>query len=97
MHTFFPTLVKKLPENSLVIFDADAIYYLSQYPELYNTLRKHEAILTPNWKELKLIRQDVDIPIEKILKKNKLREGEEIREIDYNTEHLGFTLLIKGK
>ena len=66
-------MVKKLPENSLVIFDADGIYYLSQYPELYHVLRKHRAILTPNWKELQLIRKDMDIPIEKILKKNQLK------------------------
>ena len=50
MHTFFPSLIKRLPENTLVVFDADAIYYLSQHPELFRVLRKHRAILTPNWK-----------------------------------------------
>jgi NAD(P)H-hydrate repair Nnr-like enzyme with NAD(P)H-hydrate dehydratase domain len=32
MSQFFPILVKNLPEGCLVIFDADAIYFLSQHP-----------------------------------------------------------------
>lgn len=34
MNAFFPTLIKSLPDNSLVVFDADGIYFLSQHPEI---------------------------------------------------------------
>ena len=32
MNSFFPLLVKNLPEGCLTIFDADGIYFLSQHP-----------------------------------------------------------------
>ena len=31
MHDFFPLLVRNLPANSTVVFDADGIYYLCQH------------------------------------------------------------------
>ena len=96
MHTFFPSLIKRLPENSLVVFDADAIYYLSQHPELFKVLSKHRAILTPNWKQLALLRKHIDLPIEKIREKYTLKDNEEILELDIDNKNLEFTVIVKG-
>lgn len=32
---FFPKLVKNLPSNQTVVFNADAIYHLNNHPYLY--------------------------------------------------------------
>ena len=34
MNTFFPLLVKSFPSNTIVVFDADALYFLCQHPNL---------------------------------------------------------------
>jgi ATP-dependent NAD(P)H-hydrate dehydratase len=36
MNNFFPIMVKAIPDNCVVIFDADGIYYLCQYPFLFD-------------------------------------------------------------
>ena len=48
MHIFFPLLIKNLPEDSFVVFDADGIYFLSQHPDLLPELKRFKAVLTPN-------------------------------------------------
>ncbi|MCB0369548.1 MAG: hypothetical protein KDD45_08895 [Bdellovibrionales bacterium] len=35
MQHFFPRMVKGLPNDCIAVFDADGIYYLCQYPELF--------------------------------------------------------------
>lgn len=34
MNQFFPILIRSLPEECLVVLDADGIYFLSQHPSL---------------------------------------------------------------
>ena len=48
MQEFFPLLVKSIAKNKVVVFDADGIYYLSQHPELFASIKDYKAILTPN-------------------------------------------------
>lgn len=51
MESFFPKLIREINHNTLLILDADAIYYLSQNPDLYEELeKKGRVILTPNHK-----------------------------------------------
>jgi NAD(P)H-hydrate repair Nnr-like enzyme with NAD(P)H-hydrate dehydratase domain len=51
MKSFFPKLVRNFKKDALIVFDADGIFLLSQYPDLLNELTKHHrVILTPNHK-----------------------------------------------
>lgn len=51
MDTFFPKLVRNFNHDSLIVFDADGIYYLCQNPDLFEDLGRHyKVILTPNRK-----------------------------------------------
>jgi ATP-dependent NAD(P)H-hydrate dehydratase len=56
MKEFFPILIKNLPEGSLVVLDADAIYFLSKHPELLPELKRLRTILTPNAREMTFLR-----------------------------------------
>jgi len=68
MQEFFPILVKNLPDDCLVVFDADAIYYLCLYPHLFEELKRIRAILTPNHRELAFLQKHFKIDPEYILK-----------------------------
>ena len=83
-------------KGSTIIFDADAIYYLSQHPHLFSILKDYKVILTPNWKELALLRKYIDIPVEEILNKNPLPPNQSIIEIDVPHKY-DFSMVIKGK
>lgn len=48
MHKFFPKLIEAFPESTTIVFDADALYFLCQYPQLFKKLSSLKAILTPN-------------------------------------------------
>lgn len=61
MNEFFPILIKNLPEGSLTVFDADGIYFLSKHPELLSELKRFKTILTPNAREVTLLRKIMDI------------------------------------
>ncbi|XP_031472743.1 uncharacterized protein LOC116245224 [Nymphaea colorata] len=50
MQEFLPLLIKNLPDNAVVIFDADGIYYLCHYPHLFDELARFRTILTPNYR-----------------------------------------------
>lgn len=50
MHKFFPLLVKNIGKEKVVVFDADGIFYLTQYPELFEYLKDCKTIITPNKK-----------------------------------------------
>jgi NAD(P)H-hydrate repair Nnr-like enzyme with NAD(P)H-hydrate dehydratase domain len=76
MNEFFPKLVKKLPSHSVVVFDADGIYYLCQHPELFEELSRLKAIITPNKKELQMIEKALKIEIEPTVKKITAIEGQ---------------------
>ena len=48
MHEFFPKLIEAFPESTTIVFDADALYFLCQHPQLFKKLSSLKAILTPN-------------------------------------------------
>lgn len=48
MEQFFPLLLRGFPKNSLLVLDADAIYYLCKNPDLFHLLKDYRSILTPN-------------------------------------------------
>ena len=56
MHAFFPELIKHIGRNKIVIFDADGIYYLAQYPETFKHLKNCKTIITPNNKEMSFLK-----------------------------------------
>ena len=60
---FFPKFIRKFKKRTLFTFDADGIYYLCRHPDLFDVLKNHQAILTPNHKELNLIQKTKDIKI----------------------------------
>lgn len=95
MQQFFPLLVKNIGLNKPVIFDADGLYYLSMQPELFEFLKEHKTILTPNFKELGLIKPYLNIDLNKI---NYNKIGAEIEQLpdSYNQLH-HFGLIIKGE
>jgi NAD(P)H-hydrate repair Nnr-like enzyme with NAD(P)H-hydrate dehydratase domain len=55
MYHFFPKLIRRIPEKSVVVIDADGIYYLCQHAYLFKELSRFKAIITPNKKELAMI------------------------------------------
>ena len=65
MQEFFPHLVRSIAKHKIVIFDADGIYYLSQCPELFDSIKDYRAILTPNKKELGYIKPYLNIDFAK--------------------------------
>jgi hypothetical protein len=36
MQEFLPLMIRNLPDSSVVVFDADGIYYLCHKPELFD-------------------------------------------------------------
>ncbi len=64
MLDFFPTLVRNIREGSIVVFDADGIYYLCQHPELFPELKKFKTILTPNFRECGFLQKHLNFNIE---------------------------------
>lgn len=66
MATFFPTLIKNLPSGCLTVFDADGLYFLSKNPELLGELKRFKTILTPNVRELSLLKEIIDLEIDDI-------------------------------
>lgn len=67
MQEFLPLLIKNIPNDAVVIFDADGIYYLCHYPHLFNELSRFKAILTPNYRELAILQKVYKIDIDEIL------------------------------
>lgn len=67
MYEFFPHLVKSIGRDKVVIFDADGIYYLSQYPELAEHLKNCKTIITPNSREINYIKPYLNVDISKVL------------------------------
>lgn len=94
MQEFLPLLIKNLPNDSIVIFDADGIYYLCHYPHLFDELSRFKTILTPNYRELAILQRLYKIDIEEIL--NKYSSGEEITEFPTSYAFPHFKLLVKG-
>ena len=74
MQEFFPLFVRSIGKEKKVIFDADGIYYLSQTPELFDAIKGHRAILTPNHRELGFIKPYLNIDLEKNFKIYKAME-----------------------
>jgi NAD(P)H-hydrate repair Nnr-like enzyme with NAD(P)H-hydrate dehydratase domain len=63
MDVFFPLLIDSLPEGSIVVIDADGIYYLCKHPELFEKLKRFKTIITPNHKELAMLEKALEIDI----------------------------------
>jgi ATP-dependent NAD(P)H-hydrate dehydratase len=94
MQEFLPLLIKNLPDNSLVVFDADGIYYLCHKPYLFDELARFRTILTPNYRELAILQKVYKIDVDEILRNADSRE--EIAEISCRQAFPHFKLLIKG-
>ncbi len=48
LNLFFTKFIKALPEKTPLTIDADGLYFLCQYPELMDKLKKLNCVLTPN-------------------------------------------------
>lgn len=48
--------MKHIGKNKVVVFDADGIYYLTNYPEVFPYLKECKTIITPNLKELNFLK-----------------------------------------
>ncbi len=95
MSSFFPKLIKSLPSGCLTVLDADGIYFLSKYPELLGELKRFKTILTPNARELSLLKQIIDLDIEDLYEK--YRSEEEIQEIPSSEKFKDFSICVKGR
>mgnify|MGYP000941435652 FL=1 len=67
MNIFFPLLVKNLPSDVLIVFDADGIFFLSEHPELLPELKRFRTILTPNARELTFLKKIIELDIDHLL------------------------------
>ena len=67
IRAFFPRLVKSLPDDALVVFDTDAIYFLCDHPELFGEMRRFRTILTPNQKEMSSLRKFIKVDYQQII------------------------------
>lgn len=94
MQEFLPLLIKNLPNDSVVIFDADGIYYLCHYPYLFDELARFRTILTPNYRELAILQKVYRIDIDQILSRHS--SSEEVQEIPNTYAFPHFKLLVKG-
>lgn len=56
MHVFFKEAIKHIGKGKVVIFDADGIYYLAQFPEVMEHLHNCKTIITPNHREMSFLR-----------------------------------------
>lgn len=62
MESFFPKLIRTInQEKKLLVLDADAIYYMCQFPELFGEIERGRVILTPNLRELGYLRKHLRI------------------------------------
>lgn len=95
MKEFFPILIRNLPEGSLTILDADAIYFLSHHPELLPELKRLRTVLTPNAREMTFLKSIMEVETESLLQQ--YQSSEEIQEIPGVALCSGFTLFIKGR
>ena len=67
MTKFFPKLVRCLPKNNVIVFDADGLFHLTQEPKLFDELGEYEkVVLTPNITEQKYLFQHVKIDVDLI-------------------------------
>lgn len=57
MAGFFPTLVRNLPEEDVIVFNADGIYHLCQHPELLGELKRYKkTVLMTNEKQWPMLK-----------------------------------------
>lgn len=95
MDTFFPKLVRNFHKDSLIVFDADGIFYLCQYPHLFEELGKnHRVILTPNHKELGYLKKHLKFELNDTTEEN---GKEDIVRLDKCSYDYGFNILVKGE
>ena len=96
MNEFFPLFIKSIAKNKIVVFDADGIYHLSQYPELFETIKDLRTIITPNKREMLLLQPYLNHSITEAIHYDST--AEEIQQLPelYNKSH-EFSLLMKGE
>lgn len=64
MQEFLPLFIKNLPDDSLIVFDADGIYYLCHNPHLFDELARFRTLLTPNYRELAILQKVYKIDVD---------------------------------
>ena len=63
---FFVKLVREFPENTLVVLDADGLYFTCQHPELLSKLATLRTVVTPNHREFRHLNKILDLPESRI-------------------------------
>ena len=94
MHAFFPRLVKNLPDDCVVVFDTDAIYFLCQHPELFKEMHRFKTIITPNQREMKDLRAHINVDYDAYI--SRYASNEEVTEVPPLKHEGDITMVIKG-